>query len=45
MEKILKKTKKTSGADEKTPSKAQYFSWIHSTNEGSTDHQTMANLE
>ena len=45
MEKILKKTKKTSGADEKTPSKAQYFSWINSTNEGSTDHQTMANLE
>ncbi len=33
------------GADEKTPSRAQYFSWINNTNEGATEYQTMANLE
>jgi len=32
------------GADEKTPSKAQYFSWINNTNEGATEQQTMINL-
>ncbi|WP_439181948.1 hypothetical protein [Carboxylicivirga taeanensis] len=32
------------GADEKTPSKAQYFSWINNTNEGATEAQTMVNL-
>ena len=32
------------GADEQTPSKAQYFSWINNTNEGATDSQTMINL-
>jgi len=40
-----KKTKLTSGADEQTPSLAQYFSWINSTNEGSTEEQTLKNLE
>lgn len=32
------------GADEQTPSKAQYFSWINNTNEGATEAQTMVNL-
>ena len=32
------------GADERTPSRAQYFSWINNTNEGATDAQTRANL-
>ncbi len=32
------------GADEKTPSRAQYFSWIDNTNEGATESQTLANL-
>lgn len=42
---MSKKTKATSGADEKTPSLPQYFSWINSTNEGSTEEQTITNLE
>ena len=33
------------GADEKTPSKAQYFSWINNTNEGATELQTQINLD
>jgi hypothetical protein len=33
------------GADERTPSYSQYFSWINNTNEGSTEKQTMVNLE
>ena len=33
------------GADEKTPSLSQYFSWINNTNEGSTEEQTLINLE
>ncbi len=33
------------GADEKTPSLSQYFSWINNTNEGSTEAQTLSNLE
>jgi len=33
------------GADEKTPSKAQYFSWINNTNEGTTEKQTQINLD
>ncbi|PWD98461.1 hypothetical protein [Marinilabilia rubra] len=32
------------GADENTPSKAQYFSWINNTNEGATAEQTKINL-
>ena len=32
------------GADERTPSRAQYFSWINNTNEGATEAQTLANL-
>lgn len=33
------------GADEKTPSLAHYFTWINNTNEGSTEAQTMLNLD
>lgn len=33
------------GADEKTPSKAEYFSWINNTNEGTTEKQTQINLD
>ncbi|MBI1338005.1 MAG: hypothetical protein GC164_13745 [Phycisphaera sp.] len=32
------------GAHEKTPSLAQYFSWINNTNEGATEQQTLLNL-
>ncbi len=32
------------GADERTPSRAQYFSWINNTNEGATEGQTRVNL-
>jgi hypothetical protein len=33
------------GADETTPSLSQYFSWINNTNEGSTESQTLVNLD
>ena len=33
------------GADESTPSLSHYFSWIDNTNEGSTEKQTLANLD
>jgi hypothetical protein len=33
------------GANESTPSRAEYFSWINNTNEGSTEQQTLVNLE
>ncbi|MFC1563537.1 discoidin domain-containing protein [candidate division KSB1 bacterium] len=33
------------GADKRTPSRAQYFSWINNTNEGATEEQTLINLE
>ena len=33
------------GADEKTPSRSQYFSWINNLNEGATEEQTRINLE
>lgn len=33
------------GATETTPSLSQYFSWINNTNEGSTESQTLANLD
>ena len=32
------------GADENTPSLSEYFSWINNTNEGSTEAQTLTNL-
>lgn len=40
-----KKTKLTCGVDENTPSKSEYFSWLNNTNEGSTEEQTLINLE
>lgn len=33
------------GADENTPSRAQYFTWINNTNEGTTQKQTFANFD
>jgi len=33
------------GADESTPARAQYFSWINNTNEGATEQQTLINLD
>ncbi len=33
------------GADSKTPSRSEYFSWINNTNEGTTAPQTLANLD
>jgi hypothetical protein len=33
------------GADESTPSRSEYFSWINNTNEGATEQQTLINLE
>ena len=42
---MMEKDRRTAGADEKTPSRAQYFSWINHTNEGSNASQTLANLE
>ncbi len=33
------------GADESTPSLSHYFSWLDNTNEGATEHQTLANLD
>jgi hypothetical protein len=33
------------GADEKSFSRAQYFSWINNTNEGATESHTLINLE
>lgn len=41
----MKKEAKYAGADDLTPSIPQYFSWINSTNEGSTEAQTITNLE
>ncbi len=33
------------GADERTPSYSQYFSWINNTNEGGTEEQVLLNLD
>lgn len=33
------------GAEESTPSRSEYFSWINNTNEGSTEKQTLINLD
>lgn len=33
------------GADESTPSRSEYFSWINNTNEGATEAQTLINLD
>ena len=42
---MQEKTRKSSGADERTPSIPQYFSWVNNTNEGSTEAQTLINLD
>jgi len=39
------KSKIFPGADEYTPSRSQYFSWINNTNEGTTTEQSLINLE
>ncbi|MBQ3864401.1 MAG: hypothetical protein II781_00990 [Clostridia bacterium] len=39
------KNKQQAGADQRTPSVPQYFSWINNTNEGSTEKQTLVNLD
>ena len=41
---LLAQDKVYPGADETSPSRAEYFSWINNTNEGSTEAQTLANL-
>ncbi|MBR2868632.1 MAG: hypothetical protein IKB88_06180 [Clostridia bacterium] len=41
----MDKTARNAGADNSTPSIPQYFSWINNTNEGSTEAQTLVNLE
>jgi hypothetical protein len=38
-------TGKATGMDERTASRSEYFSWINNTNEGSTEQQTLINLE
>ncbi|MBU3024181.1 hypothetical protein [Zobellia galactanivorans] len=42
---VSAQNKVSAGADERTPSKAQYFSWINNTNEGAAAEQTRINLE
>ena len=42
---IMVKTAKNAGADERTPSVPQYFSWINNTNEGATEQHTLINLD
>lgn len=39
------KNAREAGADNNTPSVPQYFSWINNTNEGSTEKQTLVNLD
>ena len=39
------KNARDAGADQRTPSIPQYFSWINNTNEGATETQTLVNLE
>ena len=39
------KNARDAGADQRTPSVPQYFSWISNTNEGATEAQTLVNLD
>ncbi|MBO4548085.1 MAG: hypothetical protein J5758_02625, partial [Abditibacteriota bacterium] len=41
---MVSKNAAEAGADQRTPSVPQYFSWINSTNEGSCEQQTLTNL-
>ena len=43
--KITTQQKIFPGADEKTPSRSEYFSWINNTNKETTEAQSMVNLE
>lgn len=43
--KILKEHGSESDITERSLSKAEYFSWINNTNEGTTESQTLANLD
>ena len=42
---MMMKKAAEAGADQRTPSVPQYFSWINNTNEGSTEQQTLINLD
>lgn len=42
---MIEENRHIAGADERTPSHPQYFSWISNTNEGSTEAQTLVNLD
>ena len=42
---MMHKNAHDAGADQRTPSIPQYFSWISNTNEGATEEHTLINLE
>ena len=42
---MMQKDARKAGADQRTPSVPQYFSWISNTNEGATEAHTLVNLE
>lgn len=42
---MMEKNARRAGADQRTPSVPQYFSWISNTNEGATEAQTLVNLD
>ena len=42
---MMQKDAARAGADQRTPSVPQYFSWISNTNEGATEEHTLVNLE
>ena len=42
---MMQKDAHKAGADQRTPSVPQYFSWISNTNEGATEAQTLVNLD
>lgn len=42
---MMQKEAAKAGADQRTPSVPQYFSWISNTNEGATEAHTLVNLE
>ena len=42
---MMEKNARDAGADQRTPSVPQYFSWISNTNEGATEAHTLVNLD
>lgn len=42
---MMQKNAHEAGADQRTPSVPQYFSWISNTNEGATEAHTLINLD